>query len=145
MRTVTEEDVRRAALSLPETTEKLSYGSPGFRVRDRLFARIRDEYQSVVVWCADVAEKEALVRSRPEHLFTTPHYDGRPTVLVRMAAVDPDEMAEPLAEPWRLRAPARLAARFEGRYRIRGRARSPWPPPAGRGLRPPPATRLARP
>ena len=46
---VSEDDVRRAALALPETVEKPSYGSPGFRVRDRLFARIRPEGDSVVV------------------------------------------------------------------------------------------------
>ncbi len=35
---VTEDDVRRIAQSLPETTEKPSYGTPGFRVKDKLFA-----------------------------------------------------------------------------------------------------------
>lgn len=33
---VTEDDVRRIALSLPATTEKPSYGTPGFRVKDKL-------------------------------------------------------------------------------------------------------------
>ena len=32
----TEDDVRRLALALPAATEKPSYGTPGFRVRDRL-------------------------------------------------------------------------------------------------------------
>lgn len=40
---VTEDDVRRVALSLLATTEKQSYGMPGFRVKDKLFARIREE------------------------------------------------------------------------------------------------------
>jgi hypothetical protein len=37
---VTQDDVRRAALSLPATTERPSYGTPGFRVKDKLSARI---------------------------------------------------------------------------------------------------------
>ena len=41
--------MRRAALSLPATTEKPSYGTPGFRVRDKLFARIREEGDVLVV------------------------------------------------------------------------------------------------
>jgi hypothetical protein len=110
---VSEDDVRRAALALPATTEKPSYGTPGFRVRDRLFARIRPEGDSVVVWCADLAEKEALVESEPNKFFTTPHYDGHPSVLLRMAAVDAEELAEVLADSWRVRAPAGLVAEFD--------------------------------
>lgn len=110
---VNEDDVRRVALSLPATTEKPSYGTPGFRVRDKLFARVRREDDSVVVWCADVGEKEALIASEPEKFFTTPHYDGYPTVLVNMAGVDIEDLTEALTESWRLRAPARLLAEFD--------------------------------
>jgi len=31
------DDVRRTALSLPETSEKLMWGTPSWRVRDKLF------------------------------------------------------------------------------------------------------------
>jgi len=110
---VSEDDVRRIALSLPATTEKPSYGTPGFRVRDKLFARMRPEGDSVVAWCADVGEKEALIASEPDKFFNLPHYDGYPTVLVRMAAVDVDEMTDVLTESWRLRAPLRLLEEFD--------------------------------
>ena len=104
-----EDDVRRIALSLPETTEKPSYGTPGFRVRDRLFARIREEGDVLVVWTDD-AERAALMAQRPGTFFTTPHYDGHPLVLVRFADVGREELTELLTESWRLRAPRRLAA-----------------------------------
>jgi hypothetical protein len=110
---VTENDVRRVALSLPETTEKPSYGTPGFRVKDRLFARLREE-GDLLVWVADEGEKRGLVASEPEKFFTTPHYDGHPTVLVRIEAVDEDELRELLTESWRLRAPKKLAAQLDG-------------------------------
>lgn len=110
---VTERDVRRVALSLPETTEKPSYGTPGFRVKDKLFARIREERDVLVVWCWDLGEKEQLIASEPEKFFTTPHYDGHPTVLVRLSAVDMDELTELLTESWRIRAPKRLVAAFD--------------------------------
>jgi hypothetical protein len=110
---VTEDDVRRLALSLPATTEKPSYGTPGFRVKDRLFARIHNEGDLLVVWTSDLGEKEALMASEPEKFTSTPHYDGHVTVLVRMGAVDPDELLEILTESWRLRAPARLLAAFD--------------------------------
>jgi hypothetical protein len=104
----TESDVRAIALSLPQTEERPSYGTPGFRVGDRLFARIR-EAGVLVVWCADEGEKDFLLRADPEKFFTIPHYDGHASVLVRLAAVERDELAELLTEAWRGRAPKRLA------------------------------------
>ena len=62
---VTEDDVRRVALGLPATTEKPSYDTPGFRVKDKLFARIKEEGDLLVVWVADLGEKEALLAAEP--------------------------------------------------------------------------------
>jgi hypothetical protein len=108
-----EDDVRAIALSLPETMEKPSYGMPGFRVEDRLFARIREERDVLVVWREGLDEKELLIAVEPGKFFTTPHYDGHAIVLVRLGAIDCEELAELLAESWRLRAPKRLVARFD--------------------------------
>ena len=104
---VTLADVRRVALSLPETIEKTSYGTPGFRVKDTLFARVREEGDVLVVWCWDDDEKAALIESEPDKFFTLPHYDGHPTVLVRFEAIDVDELTDVLTESWRIRAPTR--------------------------------------
>jgi hypothetical protein len=109
----TEDDVRAIALSLPETAERPSYGTPGFRVRDKLFARIR-EPGVLMLRVADEGEKDFLLRAEPEKFFTTPHYDGYPSVLVHLAAVDREELAELLADAWRTRAPKRLADAFDG-------------------------------
>jgi hypothetical protein len=97
-----EEDVRELALALPHTTEKSSYGTPGFRVRDRLFARIREE-GVLVLWCESLEEKDFLIEGEPEKFFTTPHYDGYANVLVCLAGVDREELAELLAESARVR------------------------------------------
>src|SRR6201999_991879 len=110
---VTEDDVRRVALSLPRTTEKPSYGTPGFRVKDKLFARIREEGDVLVVWVAGEGEKQGLIAAEPAKFFTTPHYDGPPSVLVRLPAVDIDELTELLTDSWRLRAPKRVAAELD--------------------------------
>jgi hypothetical protein len=108
----TEADVRAIALALPETEERPSYGTPGFRVKDRLFARIREE-GVLLVWVGDEGEKDFLLRADPAKFFTTPHYDGHPSVLVRLAAVDREELAELLTDSWRGRAPKRLAASLD--------------------------------
>ncbi|HEY5977027.1 MAG TPA: MmcQ/YjbR family DNA-binding protein [Solirubrobacterales bacterium] len=99
----TEDDVRELALALPGTVEKPFYGMPGFRVKDRLFARIREE-GVLVLWCEGIEEKEFLIEGEPEKFFTTSHYDGHPHVLLRLEAVDREELAELLAESRRVRS-----------------------------------------
>jgi len=109
----TEDDVRRIALSLPETTEKPWYGTPGFRVKDKGFLRIRTEAEGgLVVFVADLDEKEALLASDPAKFFTTPHYDGYATVLVHLDAVGVDELTELITDSWRTKAPKRVLAAY---------------------------------
>lgn len=117
----TEEDVRRIALSLPETTEKPWFNTPGFRVKDKGFLRIRSEAEGgLVVFVADIGEKEALLGSEPDKFFTTPHYDGHPTVLVNLEAVDVDELRELIVESWLVRAPKRVRQAHEAELLVGG-------------------------
>jgi hypothetical protein len=110
----TENDVRRIALSLPETSEKPWFGSPGFRVKDKGFLRIRSEAEGgLVVFVADLGEKEALLASDTKKFFTTPHYDGYPTVLVNLRAVGVRELRELIVESWRCKAPKRVLQAYD--------------------------------
>ena len=107
-------DVRRIALSLPEVTEKPWHGTPGFRVKDKSFLRIRSEAEGgLVVFVSDLGEKEMLLASDAEKFFTTPHYDGYPVVLVNLPAVDVDELTELIVDSWRIKAPKRVLAAHE--------------------------------
>jgi len=110
----TEADVRKIALSLPETTERPSYGTPGFRVKDKLFLRIRSNDEGgLVVFVSDLGEKEALLQSEPKKFFTTPHYDGYAAVLVNVGAIGVRELRELITESWRLKAPKRVLEAFD--------------------------------
>lgn len=110
----TADDVRRLALSLPETDEHPSYGGrPSFRVRTKSFARLLDDGQSCGIWLESIQERDALLRSDPRKFFTTAHHDNYPTLLVRYAAVDIDELRELITDSWRLKAPKRVVAAFE--------------------------------
>lgn len=111
---VTEDEVRALALALPETAEKPMYGTPAFYVRGRWFARITQEDGVLAVPVGGVELKHELIAAVPGTFFSTPHYDGHAVVLVRLAAVAPGELAELLTDAWRLRAPKRIAAAFDG-------------------------------
>ncbi len=104
----TEDDVRQIALALPGTTERPSYGTPGFRVADRLFLRMHDQPGVLVLWCEDEHAKRTLLALEGLAFFTTPHYDGHPSVLVRLDQVERQALAELVLEAWRARAPRRL-------------------------------------
>jgi hypothetical protein len=110
----TEEDVRRIALSLPETTAEQWYGTPGYKVKGKGFLRIRSKDEGgLVVFVADLGEKEAMLASAPKKYFTTPHYDGYPAILVHLPAIGVKELREVITESWCLKAPAKLRNSLE--------------------------------
>jgi hypothetical protein len=61
---------------------------------------------------ADEGVKFALIADEPELYFTTPHFDGYPAVLVRLAAIDERGLRELIVEAWLTQAPKRLVQEF---------------------------------
>ena len=120
------DDVRRAALALPETIEGESRGLRGWSVRKKGFVWERPLRKAdVAALGADAPDgdilgvrvehlgaKDALLETEPDVYFTTPHFDGYPAVLVRLGEIEPAELEELLAEAWLCRAPKRLARDF---------------------------------
>jgi hypothetical protein len=66
----------------------------------------------LAVRVADEGVKYALIADEPEVYFTTPHFDGYPAVLVRLAAIDPAGLHELIVEAWLTQAPKRLVQEF---------------------------------
>jgi len=109
----TEDDLRAIALSLPETEERPTYGArPGWRVRGRGFVGIWKDETSAVLMVDGLAEKASLLADSPDKFFTTSHYGDSPRLLVRLPAVDVDELRELVTESWRLHAPPDLVAKL---------------------------------
>jgi hypothetical protein len=108
----TPDDVRELALSLPETIEKSSYGTPGFRVKDKLFARLHQDGASLVLRC-DREMRASMAASEPAKFYWTPHYENYDAFLVRIAAVDREELASLLTMSWFYMAPPRVVAQYE--------------------------------
>lgn len=69
---VTEEDIRRVALSLPGSVEKPYNRLPSFRVRGTLFLRIHELPDAFFVRCADLEERDELLKAAPGTFFITP-------------------------------------------------------------------------
>jgi hypothetical protein len=119
-------DVRRIALSLPGAVE--SRNGDAFAVVNRGKAQ-----EFVWVWLERVEPKKArvpnygfigvrvpsnedklaLIRIHPERLFTEPHYNGYPAVLVRLGEVSAEELRGLLVDGWRCRASKTLQHRLD--------------------------------
>ena len=106
-------DVVAAGRRLPEVEESTWFRTPCLRVRKKSFCRMKEDGETLVVRVVDLEDKEALLRSDPEVFFTTPHYDGWPYILVRLARVDPEQLGELIEDAWRLSAPKRVLAAFD--------------------------------
>ena len=101
-------DVVAIGRTLPGAEEGTWYRTPCLRVRKKSFCRLKEDGETLVVRVLDLQDKEALLRGKPDRYFTTPHYDGHPYVLIRLADADPVELRELLEDAWRATAPKRL-------------------------------------
>ncbi len=63
---ITIDQIRAAALALPEVVERASYGGrPSWRAGPRMFAWVREDPEALVVWVDSVEDKHALIATRP--------------------------------------------------------------------------------
>lgn len=105
------------------TTERGSGDNPVYQVGGRSFVYFRtprpdavdpvsgERYADVIiVWVPDESDKLAMVQDETSPFFTTPHFEGHPSVLLRGSRVGEltyDELAEVVQDAWLSRASAR--------------------------------------
>src|SRR5882724_379063 len=120
-------DVHELALRMPHVTIwPGSRENPVYQVGGKSFVFFRnprpdavdpatgERYQDVIVfWVGSEADKQALVQDEASPFFTTAHFDGHPSVLLRAAHVGGltrQELAEVVEDAWLSRASPRRAA-----------------------------------
>lgn len=119
-------DVRRIALSLPETSEGEDRFAFSVRNRDKQKGFVWVWYERVTpkqprvprldvvaVRVADQDVKDLLLGADEEKFFTEPHYNGFPAVLVRLPAIGVDELEALITEAWRCQAPRSITDAFK--------------------------------
>jgi hypothetical protein len=121
------DDIHELAQGMPHVTvEYGGGGNPVYQVGRKSFIFFRtprpdafdpatgERYRDVIVfWVGSEADKQALVQDESSPFFTTPHFDGHPSVLLRGSRVGEltrDELAELVQDAWLSRASARRAA-----------------------------------
>ena len=109
------EDLRRFLLPVDGVEEGTSYGTPAFRVRRKLLARLREDGETLVVTQVEDIEKEMLIQTQPDVYYITDHYRGYPAVLVRLSKADRAELCALLEQSWQRLAPVRRQRRAAGK------------------------------
>ena len=116
-------DVRRIVAELPETSEPTPHN---WRVRKKLIVWERPlrkaDHQALGADApsgdilgarvADEGVKFALIADAPAVYFTTPHFDGYPMVLVRLAEIGEPDLTELVTDAWLAQAPKTLVKRY---------------------------------
>lgn len=122
----TAEDVHATALAMPHVTVgRGSRENPVYQVGSRSFVYFRtprpdavdpetgERYDDVIIiWVTSQHDKRALVEDPDSPFFTTSHFDGHPSVLVRasrLGEIHRDEIVELVQEAWLSRASRRRA------------------------------------
>ena len=122
-------DVHELATAMPHVTIwRGPSGNPIYQVGGKSFVFFRtprpdaadpetgERYDDVIMfWVESEAEKQALVDDPGTPFFTTAHFDGHPSVLIRASRLDEvsrDELAEIIQDAWLSRASARRAAQW---------------------------------
>ena len=98
-------------------------GNPVYQVGGKSFVFFRtprpdavdpvtgERYPDVIMfWVSDEADKHALVQDPESPFFTTPHFDGHPSVLIRGSRIGEltrQELAEVVQDAWLARASTR--------------------------------------
>jgi hypothetical protein len=120
------DDVRRIALGLPETSERVSRDLRQWMVKDKGFVWERPLRRADFEALGPDAPDGPILGARVEHLvakealladdtgvfFTTPHFDGYPAILVRLDRISVEDLNEVIVEAWLARAPKRLARAY---------------------------------
>jgi hypothetical protein len=104
--------VRQLALALPGVQEADSNGSPVFRVKGKLMARLDQNGESLLIKI-DYLKRDILTHAEPETFYVTDFYRCHPMMFVRLSAIDRRMLSDLLEQAWRLVAPKRLMEAYD--------------------------------
>lgn len=132
------ERLRKICLALPQATEKEAWGDPTWRVRDRIFAMQKGNFEGgrPSLWLKAADDAQALLVDAEPRCFFVPPYVGHKGwvgVYLDTSRVDWSMLSDLIRESYALIVPRRLASerapQRQGRPRSKARRRATGAPP----------------
>ena len=102
--------IRKHIAALPGVAEKPCFGTPAFYVNDKLFARLKEDGQTLVI---HTSEREKWMKAKPGTFFITNHYKNYSYMLIKLEIVTSADLKKLLTEAWRNRATKGLIKEFD--------------------------------
>lgn len=109
---ITLDTLRKMLKRLPGAREESWYGTPGFKVGKKGFARLHQKEDAIVLLLESVAKQQELIASDPMTFYITDHYAGHSGVLVR-PMIDEEEFFALFEHAWRQVAGKQNIAAYE--------------------------------
>lgn len=104
------DNLRKIILALPSTEEYTCFGTPAFRVKKKLMARLKEDGVTLAIHSE---EREIWMRKDAAVFFITDHYKNYPMMLIRLALVKQGDLKQLLLDAWKQIAPKKLLKEYE--------------------------------
>jgi hypothetical protein len=105
------ERVIKVVSSFPGVIEKPCHGTPAYYIEKKMFTRLQENGETLVVYNND---RDEWIASDPETFFFTDHYKNYPLLLIDLKQVTKKDLENLLFLSWEIRAPKRLLKTIKG-------------------------------
>jgi hypothetical protein len=106
----------KIAQRFPGVEVETSYGTPALKVNGKFMARLRTEAEGWLAIRCEFVDREILLQAAPHVFHLTDHYVNYPMILVDLAAIDADALADVVERAWRKVAPKKLVRAWDEQH-----------------------------
>lgn len=102
---------RELVMSFPGVEEGIAYGTPIFKVKSKMLARLSEEFDDTIVIKIELPLRSTFLDG--ETFYITPHYEAHPLMLVALKTAGKDDLKYLVEQAWRMIAAKKMIKEFD--------------------------------